>query len=139
MDIYPKDLELKVDHQSEHATFLNLDITIKEGMFVYKLFDKRDSFPFSIVRMPHLDSNLPKNIFYSAIKGEFLRIAQSTLLLNDLILKCKELLTRMKLQGSRFFATKRSLRKVITTHPHNFQHFGIPCEGLLNILTSNHQ
>ena len=34
MDIYPKDLELKVEHQGEHATFLNLDITIKEGMFV---------------------------------------------------------------------------------------------------------
>lgn len=42
-DIYPKELELRVEHQVDHATFFNLDITIREGTFLYKLFDKRDS------------------------------------------------------------------------------------------------
>ena len=65
----------KIEHQGDHPTFLNLDITIKEGTFIYKLFDKRDSFPFSIVRMPHIENNIPPNSFYSAIKVEFLRIA----------------------------------------------------------------
>ena len=41
-DIYPNELELKVEHSGSHASFLNLDITIKEGLFVNKLFDKRD-------------------------------------------------------------------------------------------------
>ena len=41
-DIYPKELELRVEHRVDHATFFNLDITIKEGTFLYKLFDKRD-------------------------------------------------------------------------------------------------
>ena len=45
-DIYPNELELKVELSGSHASFLNLDITIKEGLFVYKLFDKRDAFPF---------------------------------------------------------------------------------------------
>ena len=45
-DIYPKELELKDEHQSDHATFLYLDIIIKERTFIYKLFDKRDSFLF---------------------------------------------------------------------------------------------
>ena len=44
--IYPKELELKVEHQGDHATFFNLDITIEDGTFVYKLFDKSNSFPF---------------------------------------------------------------------------------------------
>ena len=48
-DIYPKELELKVEHQGDQVTFLNLDMTIKEGTFIYKLFDKRDSFPFLVV------------------------------------------------------------------------------------------
>ena len=139
LDIYPKELELKIEHQGEHASFLNLDITIKEGIFVYKLFDKRDSFPFSIVRMPHVDSNIPKNIFYSAMKGEFLRIARSTLLLTDLIPKCKDLLARMKLQGSTSFLTKRALRKVILTHSQDFNSFGVTNENLVNILTVNDQ
>ena len=34
-DIYPKELELKVNHQDDHAAFLNLDITIKEGTFIH--------------------------------------------------------------------------------------------------------
>ena len=79
-EIYPSDLELKEEHSGIHATFLNLDISISNRRFVYKLFDKRDSFPFFIVRMPHMDSNIPKSIFYSSLVGEFLRIGRSTCL-----------------------------------------------------------
>ena len=67
-EIYSKELELKVEHQDDYATFSNLDITIEEATFLYKLFNKRDSFPFP---MSHIESNIFQNIFYSAIKGEF--------------------------------------------------------------------
>ena len=86
-DIYPDELELKVEHEGDSATFLNLDIRIEQGQFVYKLYDKRDAFPFSIVRMPYLSSNIPKTIFYSVLVGEFLRIARATLLVSDFIPK----------------------------------------------------
>lgn len=36
-DMYPNSLELKVEHQIDHVTFLNLDKNIKEGTFIYKL------------------------------------------------------------------------------------------------------
>ena len=45
-DIYPPELQLKVEHSGTLATFINLDITVKDGVFIYKLFDKRDTFPF---------------------------------------------------------------------------------------------
>ena len=44
--IYPKELELKIEHSGMHATFLDLDIKIENWMFIYKLFDKRDKFSF---------------------------------------------------------------------------------------------
>ena len=44
--ICPPELQLKVEHSGTNATFLNLDITVKDGVFIYKLFDKRDAFPF---------------------------------------------------------------------------------------------
>ena len=81
--IYPSELQLKVEHTGTHVTFLNLDITIKDVVFIYKLFDKRDAFSFFIVRMPYIDSNNPKSIFYSALVGEFLGIARSSLLCKD--------------------------------------------------------
>ena len=42
---------------------------------LYKLFDKGDSIPFSIERIPHIATDIPQNIFHLAIEGEFLRIA----------------------------------------------------------------
>ena len=45
-DIYPPELQLKIEQFGTHATFLNLHITEKYGVFVYKLFDKHDAFSF---------------------------------------------------------------------------------------------
>ena len=86
---------LKVEDQDDHATFMNLDITMEEGTFIYNLFNERDSFLFSIVRMHHMESNIPQNLFCSAIKREFLRIARSALCLRDFVPKAEELLERM--------------------------------------------
>ena len=38
--IYPKELELRVKHSGRYATFLDLDITIKDKTFIYKHFDE---------------------------------------------------------------------------------------------------
>ena len=80
------------------ATFLNLHIQILNGKFVYKLFDKRDAFPFSIVWMPHRESNIPESIFYSALAGEFLRISHSSMLMEDLVSSSKEWLYVWKIK-----------------------------------------
>ena len=61
--LYPKELELKCEHEGSHATILELDIRIVDGKFIYKLFDKRNDFPFSIVRMPHYTGNIPSHVF----------------------------------------------------------------------------
>ena len=57
-------------------------------MFVYKLFDKRDAFPFFIVHMAYTDSNIPNSVLYSA-----LRIAPSSLLYKQFNEKAMELNT----------------------------------------------
>ena len=62
--------------------------------------------------MHHLETNIPQNIFYLAMKSELLlRMAHSTLCLGDLI--TKELLKRMKQQGSKHNVTNSSLRKIL--------------------------
>ena len=65
--LYPGELELKLKHSGTHATVLDLDIKIEDGIFVYKLFDKRDKFLFFVVHMPHFESNIPSTIFYGSI------------------------------------------------------------------------
>ena len=122
-EIYPPELQLKCEHEGLHATFLDLDISVVNGLFVYKLFDKRDDFPFTIVRMPDLNSNIPSTIFYGAIMSEFLRIARCTLLLTDFIPKASVLCRRMINQGGSKSKILSQIRKAVTRHPAPFQKF----------------
>lgn len=133
-DIYPEELELKIEHTGQHANFLNLDISIEGDIFVYKLYDKRDAFPFHIVRMPHKCSNIPQSIFYSALVGEFLRIARSTLKLADFVPKATELIDRMKKQGADTCTSQRFLRKIVINHQESFSQFLLSAEDLINAL-----
>ena len=103
-----------------YPSSINLDISIKEGTLTCKLFEKREPFPFLIVKLSHLRSNIPQNIFYSAIKGEFLKMSFSTLYLRDFIPKAIELLEHMKQQVSKHGVTDTSLGKIILVHPESF-------------------
>ena len=58
-DIYPKVIELGEENTDEHeSSFLDLDIKIRHVKFQVCLLDKRDSFPFSILRMTENSSNV---------------------------------------------------------------------------------
>ena len=130
--IYPKELDLKVEHHGVHASFLDLDITVENNIFRYKLFDKRDAFPFSIVRMPHADSNIPSCIFYSSIFSEILRIARSTLLFEDLAPRISELFSRMRKQGACDRYLKKQIVKCFLRFPTSFSRYGKSVEVFLS-------
>ena len=66
MHISRRKSELKLEHSGTHATFFNLDTKIEDGIFVYKLFHKRDKVPFFIPCMPHFENNIPSTIFYAS-------------------------------------------------------------------------
>ena len=130
--IYPPELELKVEHQGKHATFLELDINIVENMFVYKLFDKRDAFPFFIVRMPYLESNIPSFVFYGSFKSEILRIAKNTLKYQDFRTSVISFVDRMKNQGGMISRLRRSVSHVFLNHPQEFGSFEVSPNQLLS-------
>ena len=46
--------------------------------FQFGHFDKKESFPFCIGRMPEKSSNVPSSIVYSATSAELLRIARGS-------------------------------------------------------------
>ena len=124
-EIYPPELELKVENQGNHATFLDLDITIVDGLFVYKLFDKRDAFPFFIVRMPNIKSNIPAYIFYGTFLSEILRIARCTLNYVDFLNRASLLYKRMVTQGGSEDKLAVQIRKANIKHPSAFLKYKI--------------
>ena len=78
-NIYPEELQLGNENTDKHeARFLDLNIKIEDGKLHFGLFDKRDSFPFSFVRMPDKSSNVSSSIVYSAIGAELVRTARAS-------------------------------------------------------------
>ena len=76
-NIYPEELQLDRRNTNNHeANFLDLNIKIKHEKFHFGLFDKINSFTFSIVRTPDKSSNVTSSIVYSAIGAESLRSKQ---------------------------------------------------------------
>ena len=135
--IYPHELELKEEHYGDHATILNLDVTIEDRKFIFKLYDKRDDFAFFIVRMPHMSSNIPKSIFYSAFVGEFLRIGRSTLKFDHFVPKAKELLCRMLSQGAKMSISQKMMHKIMSKHPDDFIQFQTDHKTIVSVICSD--
>ena len=90
-----------------------MEINIVDGIFVYKLFDKRDSFPFDIVRMPNLGGNIPEHIFYGSWMAEILRIGRATLYYQDFLSRVKQLYYRMVKQGGSEKKLQHHLGKIL--------------------------
>ena len=123
-EIYPPELELKKENiGNTEGSFLDLFLEIEDNKFSMNLYDKRDDFPFSIVRMPYLNSNLPSKMFYSAFGAEILRTARTTSTLNDFISNSKRLLKRMKKQGGNMKSISKTLSKTFGRHFESFHKF----------------
>ena len=122
-DIYPPELELgKENLDSSRASFLDLDIKVEDRVFVYNQYDKRDAFPFSIVRLPFVCSNMPSKIFYSSISAEILRIGRTSSSAADFVSRSRVILDRMSKQGSDKARVLKSLVKMFNNHTNDLLH-----------------
>ena len=124
-EIYPKELELKLEHNGLHATFLDLDLSIENGKISSKIYDKREDFSFFIVRMPNIHSNIPSSIFYGTVLSEILRIARATSSFLNFSKKTAALLTRMENQGGNRRKLVRQIFKAFDNHPLVFGKYNI--------------
>ena len=63
--IYPTELKLnKANSSNNEAPFLDLTLSITNGIVSSKIYDKRDDFDFEIVNFPSLAGNVPRSPSY---------------------------------------------------------------------------
>ena len=115
-EIYPPELELKKEHGGERVSFLDLEIKKNNKKFEMCLYDKRDAFPFTIVRMPFRRSNIPMNMFYATVGSEVLRIGRATSNVDSFVKSTSSLLARMFKQGAERNPLAKVLRKMYGRH-----------------------
>ena len=116
-EIYPEELQLNKENDGyTQSTFLDLDISIDNGIFKTKLFDKRNDFGFHITRLPFRDSNIPCKMFYSSIAAECLRICRATSTANNARLSIQSIVSRMCKQGANIPMMKNCISKTLQRH-----------------------
>ena len=122
-EIYPPELELGKENLSDcQASFLDLNILITDNKYELSLIDKRDAFPFTIVRMPHRTSNIPNKMVYSSICAEVLRIGRSSTAKNKFGESVGRLIKRMVSQSARMDRTINALNKTFNRHREDLKH-----------------
>lgn len=81
--------------------------------FKIKPFDDRGSFPISVLRMPHLDSNNPSSSYYASIGSESLRFFKTTSDSKTFIRLLNQLFKNMQKQGNKHRLVKAILNKIL--------------------------
>ena len=123
-EIYPREMEVKQENQVETAaSYLEMAMEIENKKITSKLYDKRDAFNFSVVRLPYKCSNIPSKMFYATIGAEVIRIGKATSKYYFFLQSVHTLLARMKRQGADEFGIKKVLRKMIGRHQEHFVKF----------------
>ena len=73
----PAELQLnKANSSDTEVPFLDLNLSIRNGMVSSKNYDKRDDFNFKIVNFPFLDGDVPCSPSYGVYISQLIRFAR---------------------------------------------------------------
>ena len=74
--MYPSELQLdKANTSDTKAAFLDLHLSISNGIVSTKMYDKRDVFDFEIVNFQFLDGDVPLFTSYGVYISQLIRFA----------------------------------------------------------------
>ena len=75
--IYPTELQLnKANSSDTEAPFLELNLSITNGIVSSKIYDKGDDFNFEIVNFPFLDRDVPCSPSYGVYIFQLIHLAR---------------------------------------------------------------
>ena len=102
-DIYPKELQLnKANTSEQEASFLDLHLSIVDGVINTKIYDKRDDFNFNIVNYPYLDGDVPKVTSYGVYMSQLTRFARACTDVEDFHIRNLNMTSKLLQQGYRY-------------------------------------
>ena len=75
--IYPTELQLNKAYSSDvEAPFIDLNLSITNGIVSTKIYNKRDDFNFEIVNFSFLDGDVPRSPSYGVYIFQLIRLAR---------------------------------------------------------------
>ena len=116
--IYPEEMVLEnTNVSSVESNYLDLRISLNNGNFLYKSYDKREDYMFEVIRYPNLSGNIPFSPSYGVFVSQCKRFTEVNSSFEDFVNDIKLLQSRLVKQG---FAISILRERFITFANKNF-------------------
>ena len=107
--IYPTELQLnKANSSDTEAPFLDLNLSITNGIVSSKIYDKRHYFNFEIVFFPFLDGDVPRSPSYGVYISQLIRFARVCSNVDDFNNRNLFLTAKLLKQGYRYHKIRKA-------------------------------
>ena len=126
-EIYPPSLSLTQENdQLDKANVLDMEVKILDSNITTKVFCKADVFPFHVISLPFLDSNLDTRICYKVFYGQIVRFQRLCSFRIDFEERTKFLLDILLNRGYKGFLLKREFCKAVEKYIGEFHKWDLP-------------
>ena len=133
-DIYPIELQLnKANTSQQEASFLDLHLSVSDGIITTKIYDKRDDFNFSIVNYPYLDGNIPKVTSYGVYMSQLTRFARACTNVEDFHNRNLIMTKKLLQQGYRYHKLRNTFSKFYHKSLSLLDKYNLSLKSYLNI------
>ena len=130
--IYPTELQLnKANSSDTGAPFLDLNLSITNGIVSSKIYDKRDDFNFEIVNFPFLDGDVPRSPSYGVYISQLIRFARVCSNVDDFNNRNLFLTAKLLKQGYKYHKIRKSFSKFYYRHSELIVKYNIGLKTLL--------
>ena len=113
----PTELQLsKANSFDTEASFLDLNLSIRNGIVSSKIYDKRDDFNFKRVNFPFLDGDVPCSPSYVVYISQVIRFARLCSNVDNFNNRNLSLTAKLLKQGYRYHKFRKAFSKFYHRH-----------------------
>ena len=130
-EIYPVEMQLDKTNVGDSCSFLDLAISIDNGKFTYKSYDKRLYFNFEVINYSDLNSNVPCSPSYGVFKSQLVRFCDVNSQIGNFHSDIDTLVHKLMIQNFDLFTLKAKFKKFYANNIYRWSKFG---SDIINLL-----
>ena len=128
-EIYPPSLTLTQENdQPNKVNVLDMVAQIQEGRVVTKVYCKTDHFPFQVISLPFLESNIDNKICYRVFYGQVIRFQRLSSFKSDFEIRIRFLAIILIDRGYKAYLLQKQFCRAINKYLTEFQKWAIPLD-----------
>ena len=128
-EIYPPCLTLTQENdQVDYADVLDMEVRIEGGNISTRVYCKTDKFPFNVISLPFLESNLDSKICYRVFYGQVIRFQRLSTFREHFEERTKFLADILIARGYRQGHLQKQFCKAVNNYISEFQKWALPLD-----------